>query len=136
MAKIARIFTVQKQMHRLAEWQLIELQRQEEELHEQARQLVLSLDGDGPLHGLFVDQMAKRLQSVDVATGAVGKAKETQTAHVVSELRKLRHLECLQEETARDATRHREKTLLDEVIDSAMVRRANAKPFPYAGDEV
>ena len=64
LAKISRIVAVQKQIHRLAEWQLIDLQRQEAELQERARLLIESLNGDTPLHGLFVESTAKRLRRV------------------------------------------------------------------------
>lgn len=122
LAKISRIVAVQKQIHRLAEWQLADLQRQEAELQERARLLIESLNGDTPLHGLFVESTAKQLRRVGVASGAVAEAREAQTERVVGERRKLRHVERIEEETALDAERQDEKSRLEQIIESALGR--------------
>jgi hypothetical protein len=134
LAKISRIVAVQKQMHRLAEWQLIDLQRQEAELQERARLLIESLNGDTPLHGLFVESTAKRLRRVGMASGAVAKARETQTERVVGERRKLRHVERIEEATALEAEREAEKSRLEQIIENAS-GRANGKPSAAPGHD-
>jgi hypothetical protein len=122
LAKITRMVAVQRQVHRLAEWQLIELQRQEEDLNAQAHQLILTLNADVPLHGLFVESMAKRLSSIGSESAAVAKAKEAQSGRVLVESRKLRHAERLQDSTAIDVARHLEKLRLDEIVGNALLR--------------
>jgi hypothetical protein len=135
LAKVARIAAVQKQIHRLAEWQLIDLRRREETLREQSRELITCLNDDTALHGLFVAPMAKRLTSIGIETGAVSKACEAQSERVLSEGRKLRHAERIYDRTAAGARREAEKVLLGEVIEAALTRpTAAAGPADQSGE--
>jgi hypothetical protein len=123
LAKIARMTTVQRQMHRLAEWQLFDLMRREDRLREETRELITSLNDETSLHGLFVESMAKHLTAVGIEAGAVAKAREAQSERVLAEGRKLRHVERIHEATAVDVKRRSEKAVLDDVIEAALLRQ-------------
>jgi len=62
--KIRRILHLQRQLHRLSQWRLSELQGQEAAIQDKQRDLIGALNGDGRLQGLFVAAMAKRLTSL------------------------------------------------------------------------
>jgi hypothetical protein len=64
LKKIERALSVQKQMHRLAEWQVAALDRERAELAESQVSLLGALNRDQALHGLFVEAMARRLAAL------------------------------------------------------------------------
>ena len=123
MEKISRMLAVQRQMHRLEEWKLALLQHREEELRDEERSLIASLNADDPLHGLFVQTIAKRLTSVGRECAVVGKARKTQSETLLTEARKLKHVERMGVAAATSAERSNEKRRLDEAIGDAMIRR-------------
>lgn len=64
LKKMDRIWTVQKQLHKMAEWELARLQRKSAELEAAQVALIEALNDDSQLYGLFTDAAAKRLQSL------------------------------------------------------------------------
>jgi hypothetical protein len=120
--KIARIVAVQTQMHRLEEWKLVALKRREDELHDEERSLIGSLNAGEPLHGLFVDAMAKRLTAIGKRADAVTKAKKVQTEIVMSEARKLKQAERMEVAATTVAQREGEKRQLEDTIGDAVLR--------------
>jgi HPt (histidine-containing phosphotransfer) domain-containing protein len=70
LKKMDRIWKVHKQLHKMAEWELVRLQRKGAELEVAQAELIEALNNDKQLYGLFVDAAAKRLQSL------AGQAKQ------------------------------------------------------------
>lgn len=61
LKKIERVLAIQQKMHKLAEWKLAALDRERAAVAENRERLVGALNADGPLHGVFVEAMARRL---------------------------------------------------------------------------
>lgn len=64
LKKMGRIHKVQKQLHKMAEWDLVRLERKGAELQTAQEETIKALNDDNQLYGLFVDAAAKRLQSL------------------------------------------------------------------------
>jgi hypothetical protein len=75
LKKIERILAIQQKMHRLAEWQLAALDRERQAVAENQERLVGALNADGPLHGVFVEAMARRLAALARPTGWRSRAR-------------------------------------------------------------
>jgi hypothetical protein len=123
--KIARMVAVQRQLHRLAEWKLVQLQRREADLHDQECSLIGSLNAEEPLHGLFVQAMAKRLASIGQESTVVGRARQSQSDIVLAECRKLKHAERMGNAAATSQQRDDEKRRLEEAIGDAVMRASD-----------
>jgi hypothetical protein len=116
------MLAVQRQMQRMQEWRLALLQHRENELHDEERSLIASLNADDPLHGLFVHTIAKRLSSVGKETAVVDKAKKTQAEILLTETRKLKHVERMEAVASTSEGRAGEKRRLEDAIGEAMIR--------------
>jgi len=93
--KIKRILTLQRQLHRLSQWRLGELQRQEEAIQGKQRDLIGALNDDDRLQGLFVGAMAKRLSSLADQEARVAGLKKVQSEDVWAHARRVRQSERL-----------------------------------------
>jgi hypothetical protein len=93
--KIKRILALQRQLHRLSQWRLGELQRQEDVIQDKQRDLIGALNDDGRLQGLFVTAMAKRLTSLADEGARVAGLKKVQTEDVWAHARRVRQSERL-----------------------------------------
>jgi hypothetical protein len=78
--KMQRILAVQQQLHKIAQWRLTDLHTRLEQLTADQRDLIAALNEDEALQGLFIDGMARRLQSL--ADAASKTAEETQVQSV------------------------------------------------------
>jgi len=93
--KIRRILALQRQLHRLSQWRLGELQRQEEAIQGKQRDLIGALNDDDRLQGLFVGAMAKRLSSLADQEARVAGLKKVQNEDVWAHARRVRQSERL-----------------------------------------
>ena len=64
LKKVERIMSVQAKLHRLAEAKLAALDREQDAVDKDSASLVDALNRDDPLHGIFVEAMAKRLKAL------------------------------------------------------------------------
>jgi len=64
MKKIERVLSVQKQMHRLAEWNVAAIERRKAELAANEAELFSALNDGSALQGLFIEAMARRLANL------------------------------------------------------------------------
>jgi hypothetical protein len=124
-----RIQRVREQLKRIEESKLARLNREEADLEAKRQSILRSLNDDPSLHGLFVDDMAKRLRRVTERSLDLRQLKEVQTRHVMEQTRHFRQAENLVDALARDKARTDEKTLLDSMIDRLAVdRRGSSLP--------
>jgi hypothetical protein len=93
LRKIERMLSLQAKIHRLAEWQLADLDRQETELAESRTRLLDTLNADVPLHGLFVEAMARRLALLARETDRLARAREVQQRRLQEEALRLKRFE-------------------------------------------
>ena len=112
-----RILDVQRQLRRIAEAKLGELERREARLQATRHQLVDALNGDNPLHGLFVDAMARRVKSVSREINSLGRAKEAQSKRLLEQTGKMKRAERAAASLDREYQAALEKRDLAELID-------------------
>lgn len=117
LRKVRRIVEVQEELHRLAEWRLAHLGRQEDELREQQEELVRSLNGDSALHGLFVANMARSLRRLAAETERVVGAREAQRRRVHDEAMRLKRTERVEKRLERSEREAEEKRDLQAFLE-------------------
>jgi hypothetical protein len=124
-----RIKRVREQLKRIEESKLARLSREEAELEAKRQSIIHSLNDDPHLHGLFVDDMAKRLRRVTENSHQLHQLKEVQSRQVMEQTRHFRQAENLVDTLTKDKERTDEKALLDSMIDRlAASRRGSSLP--------
>ena len=114
--RMKRIQTVQEQMHRLAEQRLNGLVTAEQELRRHEEALVTALDEATVLHGLFVDQMARRVRTVAAQADATATRAVAQREKLLEEKLKLKRVEDATRRIEREYQRLLERKHLEEVV--------------------
>jgi hypothetical protein len=122
LAKLARIVEVKEHQRRSAEWRLGRLRREEAGVLQDQRTLIAALNEDQPLHGLFVETMARHLGVLSQKLDALRQAQALQTAELQTQTGQLRQAEHMLEDTSRKQARADEWKELSEVIDAALAR--------------
>jgi hypothetical protein len=112
-----RVLALQEQLHRVAHWKLLDLQRRAAELASQRRELIAALNDSDALQGLFLDATARRLMSIAREADEVGREERLQIARVREHAVRVACAERLSEAVAGQAARADEKRALREVID-------------------
>jgi len=128
LRKIRRIQRVQEDLHRLAEWRLSVLAREERVLAERQEALIASLNEDDVLHGLFVEAMARRLKTLAGEAERLRAAQEVQTERVLDEARRLKRAERMGDRAAADHRRGSEKRDLAALIEALAARPEPGRP--------
>ena len=100
--KIERVLSVQKQMHRLAEWNVAALGRRKAELAASEIELVNALNADNALQGLFIEAMAHRLAALARETDKVNDAHRKMARKLTEAGLKLKRTERMSAKLRRD----------------------------------
>jgi hypothetical protein len=85
LRKIERLLALQEQLHRLAEWKLAALDRKKAELASDQASLVGALNRDDPLHGVFIEAMARRLNALAREADRVNRARAAASRRLAEE---------------------------------------------------
>lgn len=102
LKKMGRILKVRERLHQLEEMRLVNLDRERAELKRGQEVLVAALNQDEPLHGLFVEAMARRLNALARETDRVNRALDAQTKRLFEEGLSLRRTERMTDKVRRD----------------------------------
>jgi hypothetical protein len=113
----ARILSVQRQMRKIEEAKLAELQRQLQEIKDDQVSLVGALNEDGALQGLFLDAMARRLKALAEQEGKVEVLVQRQSLAVRAEATKEKAAEKLAGQRLAEARAEAGQKELDAVLD-------------------
>ena len=112
--KAERIVAVQRQLQRIEDWKMAELDRRLAELDAGQRELILALNGDEALHGLFIDSMARRLRSLAEEADRTAREKEAQAAKRLEQAGRVKVAERISETIDRETqAAEARKELLD-----------------------
>ena len=112
--KAERIVAVQRQLQRIEDWKMAELDRRLAELDAGQRELILALNGDEALHGLFIDSMARRLRSLAEEADRTAREKDAQAAKRLEQAGRVKVAERISETIDREAqAAEARKELLD-----------------------
>jgi hypothetical protein len=102
LKKIERILSVQGKLHKLAEARLAALDRERQELSENEASLVDALNRDDPLHGIFVEAMARRLSALAREADKINRAREAQSRVLTEAGLQLRRTERMTDRVRRE----------------------------------
>jgi hypothetical protein len=122
---VRRIQAVQAQKHRLEEWRLADLRRREGEARAASEALIRAMDGEHPLHGLFVAAGARRLEALSAQEQRLAAERVAQAAAALEQARRLKASEKIL--AAAQAAYDEERRRLDlvEVLERAGDRAAS-----------
>jgi hypothetical protein len=126
--KIKRIVAVQEQLHRMAEWQLLESQAKERELQDRQLRLLETFNGEGKLSELVAEATSRNLRRASVEHGVLTKTMERQAAAALDEARKLKHALKMADAAAGRTLRAQERRVLEDVVERMAARSAGALP--------
>lgn len=126
--KAQRMLKVLEQLHRIEEFKKIELQRRLMELEASQHEVILSLNTDDALHGLFIDTTAKFLQNLAKEAQQVAVAKEAQTQRLLRQASKMKHAERLHTTLGQEKRRVETEAELAEAIERAARPRDTSPP--------
>lgn len=118
LRKIERILSVQDKLHRLAEAKLAALDRQQTEIAENRASLVAAFNRDDPLHGIFVEAMAKRLTLLAREADKLKQEQEAQTRRLTEAGLMLRRTERMTERVRREYLKQLGKRTFGDFLDT------------------
>jgi CRP-like cAMP-binding protein len=121
------MLAVQQQLHRIEEWRLAELRARLDELAADQKELIAALNEDDALQGLFIDSMARRLQSLSEAASATGKDTQLQAVRLLEQAGRLICAERLAKAADLQELRSNEKRDLAEAIERLGDAQASRK---------
>lgn len=112
-----RILAVQRQLQRLEERKLAEIQQQELAVNADRQDILQSLNDKEVLHGLFVFAMAKRLRKLDEETARLELEKSVVSRRLLEQGRRRKRAETLYESVSDAWRREEDRRELLSVID-------------------
>ena len=117
LKKIERIRAVQEKMHRLAEAKLAALDRERQENASNQETLVSAFNRDDPLHGAFVEAMARRLAILAREAATLQAAREAQNRALTEAGLKLRRTEKMNDRVRRQVRAELGKRTFSDLLD-------------------
>ena len=128
LVKLARIVEVKDHQRRSAEWRLGRLRQEEAAVLDDQRAIIAALNEDQPLHGLFVEAMARHLGALSQKLDQLHEAQARQTAELRTHTGQLRQADRMLTDATRKQVRADEWKELSEVIDAALARHDASLP--------
>jgi hypothetical protein len=123
LKSLRRIFAVQKDLQRLAEWKLALLQRKEVDLQQDQERLVAYLDEDHTFTPTYARTIAARLQGLAAERQRTAAEKQQQTERVLEQVRRVGQAKRRVEATAEVVRRDEERKELGETIEAEVNRK-------------
>ena len=123
LKSLQRLLSVQKDLHRLAEWRLASLGRQLNALQEEQKRLITCLDDDRLFTLAYTGMIADRLHVLEGAKQRFKQERDEQTRILVQRSRRVGQIEHVTHAVAEQCRRNDEKRELDAVIDAAINSR-------------
>jgi len=118
-----RVLAVQNQLHRLAQWKLAELERQEDLLDERQRHLLSFLDQEKSYAALFGEALMRRLRTIGEEKITAAKAKQGQADETLEELRRVGRMQRLVDDLGEKARQETERKDLRDILEQLNNRR-------------
>src|SRR5262245_46915977 len=127
LEKLHRILAVQRQLHRIEEWKLADLDRTLEALAASRDGLIRALNEDDALQGLFIDAMARRLRAHGEEASRVETERGAQLARLLEHAARKACAERIVEAADGRAEGEANKRQLLDVIDRLPAAQASRK---------
>jgi chromosome segregation ATPase len=118
LESMERVVGVQRQLRRMAEVKLAELERHQASLAASRQELVSSLNEDTMLHGLFIEAMARRVKSVSSEISDIERLKDAQAKRLLDQTSRLKRAERVVTSLEREYEAELEKRDLADLIDA------------------
>jgi septum formation inhibitor MinC len=116
--EIGRILKLQRQIHQLSAWMLVNLDRQDEQLSEKQDRVLRALsEGDLALHDRFIRNASQRLKTIAEEQAQLSAAREKVEAEMARQGRMLKMTERRLETVARLERQTSEHVSLAAVIE-------------------
>lgn len=112
-----RLLSVQRQLRKIEEAKLAEVQRRLQDVKDEQVALVAAMNDDGALQGLFLDTMARRLKSLAELEGKVEVLVARQAMAVRVEATKEKAAEKLSDRREAEARSLEAQKQLDEILE-------------------
>lgn len=125
---LQRIVEVKEHQRRAAEWRLARLVREEQRVLEDQRSVIAALNADQPLHGLFVETMARHLRVASEKLEALRRSIAMRTAELQTQTGQLKQAERMLRDAVREHDRTAEWKELSEIIEAKLARDAASLP--------
>lgn len=127
-AKTRRILETLEQLHRIEQWKMADLERRLADLEQMQVDLISALNDTNALHGLFIDNTARRLGSTAEEAARVAREKEAHALKLKEHAARVKMTERLSEAHDREAAREEEAKELMEVVEQAVGRKPTSLP--------
>lgn len=115
--KMERLLKVQEQLHKMAELKLVNLQREASRLKDEQDALIQTMNDHDAFHGLFVDVMAKRLQTLAGQAAQVETAKVAQKEITFERAMQVKRTEKLATSLKDESRKNEEKKELNAILE-------------------
>lgn len=125
---LCRVVEVKRQQVRLSEFALARLELDSRKLIEEQSAIMAALNAEQPLHGLFVETMARHLKALSGKIDALENAKAAERARLIAQKGQLKHAERLCTGAEREHARAEENKELTEIVEAVSARRAASLP--------
>jgi hypothetical protein len=122
LATLMRIVEVKEHQKHSAEWRLGRVRRQQAAVLEDQRTTISALNAEQPLHGLFVETMARHLGVLAQRLDALRQSEMLLMRELEGETGKLRQAERMLDDVTRKQNRADEWKELEEVVQAALAR--------------
>jgi Lhr-like helicase len=121
-----RLRAVQRQLHRIEEWKLSEIERRLVKIEETRDELLAALDRDEALQSLFHVACARRLAALAREGEEAGRNREAQKTTILEQASRLKAADRIAANLMEVERRAAQRTLLLELIEAHLDRRAQA----------
>jgi hypothetical protein len=128
LESIRRIVQLKEQQCLSVEWALARLEREEQDLLSEQDAMLAALNAEQPLHGLFVEAMAKHLRAIARRLDAVRERKDAKRAQLKLQKGQLRHSERIRSGVENTHERLLENKELMEIVEAAAARGRASLP--------
>lgn len=122
LKKMDRLRKVQKQLHKMSEWELARLQQKGAELHAAQVAVIEALNDDDQLYGLFVDAASKRLKTLATEANQVEARRQVQAGITLDRAMQVKRTEKMVSSLKETHRRETEKSDLMGILDSIVAR--------------
>lgn len=126
--KARRILAAEQQLHRIEQWKLADIERRLADLDAMQVELIGALNDTNALHGLFIDNTARRLSSIAEEAERVGREKEVQLLELKAHATRVKICERLALEYRLDFEQEKEGKALLDIVEQFVGRKRTSLP--------
>jgi len=124
LKSLQRVLSVQKDLHRLAEWRFAKIERHLQMLRAEQERLLAHLDSEQLFATAFAKPILERLKALEEAKARLTREREEQRRLLLEDARRMGQVTNLTRAVEEQCQRDDEKRELDAAIEAALNRAA------------